>query len=95
MKLSLQPGTATLEQLETAGIGVFKYGSFITAVINFVLMAFVIFLLVKGINALTSLRKKPEAEEEEAPTTKKCPFCCTEIDIEATRCPNCTSQLEE
>jgi len=88
-------GTATLEQLETAGIGVFKYGAFVTAVINFILMALVIFLLVKGINALTTLRKKPEEAVEEEPTTKKCPFCCTEIDIEATRCPNCTSQLDK
>ena len=84
---------ATLEQLEAAGVGVFKYGSFITAVINFILMALVIFLLVKGINKLTNLKKKPV--EEAAPTTKKCPYCCTEIDIEATRCPHCTSRLDD
>ena len=84
---------ATLEQLEAAGVGVFKYGSFITAVINFFLMAIVIFMLVKGINKLTSLKKKPVVEE--APTTKKCPFCCSEIDIEATRCPHCTSKLDD
>ena len=87
-------GDATLEQLEAAGIGVFKYGSFITAVINFFIMALVIFLLVKGINKLTSLGKKDKVEEEPAPTTKKCPFCCTEIDLNATRCPNCTSVLD-
>lgn len=81
----------TLAALEENGIGVFKYGSFITAVINFVLMALVIFLLIKGINKLTSLRKK-EVEEDPAPTTKICPFCKSEIDIEATRCPHCTSE---
>lgn len=81
----------TLADLEANGVGVFKYGSFITAVINFVLMALVIFLLVKGINKLTSLRKKEE-EEDPAPTTKICPFCKSEIDIEATRCPHCTSE---
>jgi len=84
--------TATLAQLEEAGIGVFKYGSFITAVINFILMALVIFFLVKGINKLSTIGKKPEAPA--APTTKKCPFCCTEIDLAATRCPHCTSELD-
>ncbi len=88
--------TATLAELEAAGIGAFKYGSFITNVINFVLMALTVFLLIKGINKITELTKKKEEEqEEEAPTTKKCPFCCTEIDIEATRCPHCTSELSE
>lgn len=69
-----------------------KYGAFITAIINFVIMAFVIFLFVKGINFLTSINKKEEAPAE--PTTKKCPFCCSEIDIAATKCPNCTSDIK-
>lgn len=84
---------ATLAQLEDAKIGVFKYGSFITAVINFILMALVIFLLVKGITKLTSLRKKEV--EEAAPTTKTCPYCKSEIAIEATRCPHCTSEIKD
>lgn len=67
-----------------------KYGAFITAIINFVIMAFVIFLLVKGLNKLSGLGKKPT---EEKPTTKKCPYCCTDIAIEATKCPNCTADL--
>lgn len=71
-----------------------KYGAFITAVINFIIMAFVIFLLVKGLNKLSTLGKKEEIKEE-AVTTKKCPFCMSEIAIEATRCPHCTSQIEE
>lgn len=72
------------------GATVWAYGTFITAVINFIVMAFVIFLLVKLINKAQNIGKK---EVEEEPTTKKCPYCCTEIDIEATRCPHCTSQL--
>lgn len=78
---------------EVFGVSV-KYGSFLTAVINFVIMAFVIFLLVKGLNALSKLGKKNKFEEAE-PTVKTCPFCMTEIDIKATRCPHCTSHLEE
>ena len=69
------------------------YGKFITAIINFLIMALMIFLLVKGINKLMSIGKKKEEEPE--PTTKVCPFCCTEIDIRAIRCPNCTSELPE
>lgn len=68
---------------------VFKYGSFITAVINFILMAFIIFLLVKALNTIAELGKKPVAPA--APTTKKCPFCCSEIDINAVKCPHCAS----
>ncbi len=75
-----------------AGATVWAYGSFITAVINFVIMAFVIFMMVKAINKAQSIGKKPVEEEV---TTKECPFCCTEIDIKATRCPHCTSQLPE
>ena len=70
-----------------------KYGAFIMAVINFLIVAFVLFLIVKAMNKARTLRAKPE--EEEAPTTKTCPFCKSEISIEATRCPHCTSQLEK
>lgn len=70
-----------------------KYGAFITAIINFIIMAFVIFILVKVINAISHIGKKKE--EEEAPTTKKCIYCLSEIDIAATRCPHCTSILED
>lgn len=69
-----------------------KYGSFLTAVINFIIMVFVIFLLVKGMNALSNLGRHKE-EEKPAATTKKCPYCLSEIDISATRCPHCTSEL--
>lgn len=69
-----------------------KYGAFITEIINFVLMAFVIFLIIKFLNVLSSIRKKEEIVEE--PTTQKCPFCCSEIDIKATKCPHCTSSIK-
>lgn len=70
-----------------------KYGSFITAVINFFIMAVVLFALIKLMNRAASIGKKPDAPT--APTTKICPFCKTEIAIDATRCPHCTSVLEE
>ena len=74
-----------------------NYGAFITAIINFIIMAFVIFLFVKAIASMEDIAKKigRKKEEEEAPTTKKCPFCCSEIPIEATRCAHCTSELPE
>ena len=68
---------------------VFKYGAFITAVINFLIMAFVLFCLLKAVNKLTALGKKPEAPAE--PTTKTCPFCCSEIPIKAVKCAHCGS----
>lgn len=68
-----------------------NYGSFIAAVINFLLIAFVIFLLIKGLNKLS---RKKEAEPVPA-VTKICPYCRETIQIEASRCPHCTSKLEE
>lgn len=76
------------------GQATLNYGKFITAVINFLIMALVIFLIVKAVNtASEKLSKKEEVVAKV--TTKKCPYCKTEIDIEATRCPHCTSMLEE
>jgi len=75
--LAVQLGGATL-----------TYGKFIMAVINFIIVAFVIFCIIKAMN-----KARSEEEEEEA-TTKECPFCKSEISIEATRCPNCTSELK-
>ena len=71
-----------------------KYGSFITAIINFLILAFVIFMIVKGVNSLTSLGKKKEEPVVEEPTTKVCPFCQSEISIKAVKCPHCISELE-
>ena len=70
-----------------------KYGAFIMAVINFLIVALVLFCIIKAMNKATSLSKEEEAEEE--PTTKECPFCLQEIPIKATRCPHCTSELSE
>ena len=80
----------SVDAAKELGVTTFNYGAFITAVINFIIMAFVIFLMVKAINKV-----KDRNKVEEAPTTKKCPFCCTEISIKACRCPNCTSELPE
>lgn len=74
---------------------VLYYGNFITAVINFLITAFVIFLLVKGINAISEKMSHDKEDTPAAPATKKCPFCKSEIAIDATRCPHCTSKLEE
>ncbi len=75
---------------------VLHYGNFITAIINFLITALVIFVLLKLINGLTERLNTLKGEEEKpAPTTKKCPYCFSEIDIKATRCPHCTSVLEE
>ncbi|HSJ88663.1 MAG TPA: large conductance mechanosensitive channel protein MscL [Anaerolineales bacterium] len=70
------------------GDAVIKYGAFIQAVINFLIIAFVVFLIVRAINRL-----KGPAPAPAAPTTKECPRCFTMIPLKATRCPNCTSEL--
>jgi len=70
------------------------YGNFITAVINFLITAFVIFVLVKAINKIGDKLIKKEEEAPAEPTTKMCPYCRSEIAKEATRCPHCTSNLE-
>ena len=79
----------TLAAAEKAGAAVFKYGSFISNLINFIIMAFVVFMFVKLMNRLSHKEEAPAA-----PTTKKCPYCQSEISIEATRCPHCTSDLK-
>ena len=84
---------STLEAAKEAGAATLNFGNFISAILNFLIMAFVIFLLVKGINSVVEKTKKPKAPE--APKTKKCPYCKTEIDIEASRCPHCTSEISE
>ena len=75
------------------GEATLNYGEFLTAVMNFIIMAFVVVLLVSMINKTGEKLKKKE--EEAAPTTKKCPFCMSEIHLDATRCPHCTSVIEE
>ncbi|SCX82249.1 large conductance mechanosensitive channel protein MscL [Butyrivibrio sp. INlla14] len=82
---------ATLEAAKEAGAATLNYGTFITVVINFILMALVIFLLVKFMNSVSNKFAKEEAEAPK--TTKICPKCKSEINIEATKCPCCTSDL--
>ena len=77
----------SLAQAKEEGAAVFAYGSFIQNVLQFLIVAFVLFLVVKGMNKL----RKPEPEA--APTTKICPFCKNEVPLEATRCGFCTSEL--
>lgn len=83
------------DMLSVSFLGVnLQYGAFITSVINFVIMAFVVFLLMKFINGLSSIgHAKHEEAVAEEPTTKTCDYCKSKIDIDATRCPHCTSQL--
>lgn len=71
-----------------------NYGAFLSAVINFLLIALVIFCIIKAVNTAKDKMQKKQEEEAPAPTTKKCPYCMSEIDIQATRCPHCTSELQ-
>lgn len=70
-----------------------KYGAFIMAVLNFLIIAFVLFLIIKLMNSLRDIGKKKVEEAPAAPTTKICPYCKSEIAIDATRCPHCTSEV--
>lgn len=78
----------TLALAQEAGVATINFGTFLSGVLNFVIMAFVVFLIVKAMNKLR--KEEPPA----APTTKKCPHCMSVIDIKATRCPHCTSELD-
>ena len=82
---------SSLAAAQEAGAVTLNYGVFLSNIISFLIIAFAMFLVIKGVN---KLNKKAEETPAPAPTTKKCPFCITEIPIEATRCPNCTSQLD-
>jgi len=79
----------TLADAQSAGAVTLNYGVFVNTIINFLIIAFAIFMIIKQMNSL----KREEEAPEEAPTTKECPFCFTQIAIQATRCPNCTSEL--
>lgn len=87
----------TLQEASEAGAATINYGLFITEIINFLIMAFVIFMVVREINhvkkALVHKEEAPKAPAE--PTEKECPYCRTKISVHATRCPHCTSLLEE
>lgn len=85
------PTVKTLEEAQAAGAVTLNYGVFINTIIDFLIVAFAIFLLIRQVNRL----QHQPAPEPAAPTTKECPYCFTSISIKAVRCPNCTSQLEE
>ncbi|MDX1999430.1 MAG: large conductance mechanosensitive channel protein MscL [Thermoanaerobaculia bacterium] len=78
---------ATLAEAKEKGLATLNYGSFLSVLVNFLILAFVIFLIVKQANRL----KREEAPA--APTTKDCPHCFSAIPLKATRCPHCTSEL--
>lgn len=84
----------TLALAQEAGAATLNYGTFLTVVLNFLLMAFVVFLFVKALNSIKNKMHKPEEPVKEEPKTKVCPYCKTEIAIDAVRCPHCTSELE-
>ena len=81
---------ATLADAQAAGAATINYGLFINTILDFVIVAFVIFLVIRQVNRM---RAKPAAAPAE-PTTKECPYCYTMIPIKAVRCPNCTSDLK-
>lgn len=81
----------SLTAAQDAGAATINYGLFINAIIVFLVVSFVIFLIVRQINRM---RREDEAEAPAEPDTKECPYCRSEIAIEASRCPQCTSQLE-
>ena len=82
----------TLAAAQAAGETTINYGLFINTIINFIIVAFAVFLLIKFINKLRASAEKKE-EIEEVATTKECPKCYSVINIKATKCPNCTSEI--
>ena len=89
LKGDVPTGTSLDVAKTLEGVVTLKYGGFLSTIIDFVIVAFVIFLLVKQIN-----RMKAPAPAPAAPATKDCPYCYTAINLNATRCPNCTSELK-
>jgi large conductance mechanosensitive channel len=82
----------TLADAQAAGAVTLNYGNFINYVITFLIVAFVIFMLIRWVNRMRRAAEKPK--EAPAVTTKDCPFCLSAVHIKATRCPNCTSELK-
>ncbi|MGN0536175.1 MAG: large conductance mechanosensitive channel protein MscL [Eubacterium sp.] len=82
-------------KIHLIGENYIDYGAFISAVINFIIMAFIIFCLVKALNKAMTIGKKKEEEALAEPTTKICPFCKSEIPIDAVKCCHCTSDIPE
>lgn len=85
---------ASLPAAQAAGAVTMNIGMFVNAVISFLIVAFAVFLLIKGINELQERMESTEEVKEEA-KTKECPYCCSAIPVKAIKCPNCTADLEE
>ena len=85
----------SLDAAQKAGAVTVNWGLFVNAIISFLIVAFAVFLLIKAMNTLQSKLEAKEKKEAAAaaPTTKVCPFCCTEVPLAATKCPHCTSVL--
>ena len=83
----------TLAAAQAAGETTINYGLFINTIINFIIVAFAVFILIKAINELQAKMDKKEAQQA-VKTTKACPYCCSEVPLAATRCPHCTSELK-
>ena len=83
----------SLAAAQEAGAVTMNLGLFVNAIISFLIVAFAVFILIKAINELQAKMDKKEAQEV-IKTTKSCPYCCSEIPLKATRCPNCTSELK-
>jgi len=94
--VALDGGTyETLEAAKEAGAATLNYGTFLNVVLNFLIMALVVFVMVKSINTMREkAQKKEEPAPAPAPTTKVCPYCKSTIAIDATKCPHCTSDVE-
>ena len=95
VEIFLNPIIASLPKIEEGGSAwTAPLVSFAAVVVEFLLTALILFAIVKAVNTAKNLKKKPEDAPAE-PTTKKCPFCQSEIDIKATRCPHCTSEIKD
>ena len=89
--VNLSDGTyASLADAKDAGAATINYGLFITTVLDFIIVAFAIFMVIKQLNRMKKQEEAPAVE----PTTRDCPYCLTQIPIKATRCANCTSELQ-
>ena len=93
IEIFLNPILEALPKMENGGTGFAgSLISFCAVLVEFILTALVLFLIIKAMNAAKNAKKKPA--KEEAPTTKQCPFCLSDVPIKATRCPHCTSELK-
>ena len=94
VEIFLNPILESLPKMENGGTGFLgSLISFLAVVVEFLLTALILFAIIKAMNKAKNLKKKDEPAAE--PTTKKCPFCLSEIDIKATRCPHCTSEIKD